>query len=147
MVSDGVMLHTQACLIANRESLRRPEVMDVGIELLEYFEAHQRADNYFMIWANVRGKSLEDVGELVTTRTKLGGLEGPTIAPIYPNPHAAQANPGYNWYSVSIAVGRPELSDAIEQLRAIGGSGIIVTPITYVFEEQPNRVAALKALA
>jgi ATP phosphoribosyltransferase len=39
------------------------------------------------------------------------------------------------------------LSDAIEQLRAIGGSGIIVTPITYVFEEQPNRVAALKALA
>jgi ATP phosphoribosyltransferase len=147
MITDGVMLHTQACLIANRESLRRPEVMDVGIELLEYFEAHQRADNYFMIWANVRGKTLEDVGELVTTRTNLGGLEGPTIAPIYPNPHAAQANPGYNWYSVSIAVGRPELSDAIEQLRAIGGSGIIVTPITYVFEEQPNRVAALKALA
>jgi ATP phosphoribosyltransferase len=147
MVSDGVMLHTQACLVANRESLRRPEVMNVGIELLEYFEAHQRADNFFMIWANVRGKSLQDVGELVTTRTNLGGLEGPTIAPIYPNPHAANANPGYHWYSVSIAVSRREMSDAIEQMRAIGGSGIIVTPITYVFEEQPARVAALKAFS
>lgn len=146
MLSDGVMLHTQACLIANRESLRRPEVMSVGIELLEYFEAHQRADNYFMIWANVRGKSMEDVGELVTTGTNLGGLEGPTIAPIYPNAAAASANPGLNWYSVSIAVSRHALSDAIEQLRSIGGSGIIVTPITYVFEEQPGRVSALKAL-
>lgn len=146
MVSDGVILHTQACLIANRESLRRPEVMNAGVELLEYFEAHQRADNYFMIWANVRGKSLEDVGELMTTRTNLGGLEGPTIAPIYPSPHAVKSNPGYRWYSVSIAVSRREMSDAIEQLRAIGGSGIIVTPITYIFEEQPARVAALKAL-
>ncbi len=144
MLADGVMLHTQACLIANRESLRRPEVMSAGIELLEFFEAHQRADNYFMVWANVRGKSMEDVGQLVTTRTTLGGLEGPTIAPIYPHPGAAKANPGFNWFSVSIAVSRHKLSEAIEQLRAIGGSGIIVTPITYVFEEQPGRVAALK---
>lgn len=147
MLSDGVVVHTQACLVANREALARPEVMATAIELLEYFEAHQRAAGYFMIWANVRGRSLEDVGERVVTHTTLGGLQGPTIAPIYPNSSTAGANPGLNWYSVSIAVGRHELSGAIEQLRGIGGSGVVVTPITYVFEEQPSRVAALRKFA
>jgi ATP phosphoribosyltransferase len=145
MLSDGVILQTQACLIANRDALSRPEVMDVAAELLEYFEAHQRAEGYFLVWANVRGTSFEDVGRLVTTRTTLGGLQGPTIAPIFPNPHSAEANPGAHWFSVSVAVSRTDLTDAIEQLRAIGGSGVIVTPTIYIFEEQPSRVAALRS--
>lgn len=146
VIEDGIILHTQASLVANHDALRRPEVMDVAIELLEYFEAHRRAEGYFMIWANVRGKSLEDVGRTVTLHTTLGGLQGPTIAPIYPNPHSAAANPDAHWFAVNIVVGRNELTDAVEQLRAIGGSGVVVTPTTYIFEEQPSRVAALRAL-
>ncbi len=145
VIEDGIILHTQASLVANCNSLKRPEVMDVAIEMLEYFEAHQRAEGYFMIWANVRGQSLEDVGRTITLHTTLGGLQGPTIAPIYPNPHSAAANPGAHWFAVNIVVGRHELTDAIEQLRAIGGSGVVVTPATYIFEEQPGRVAALRA--
>lgn len=145
VLEDGVILHTQASLVANCNSLKRPEVMDVAIEMLEYFEAHRRAEGYFMIWANVRGQSLEDVGRTITLHTTLGGLQGPTIAPIYPNPHSAAANPGAHWFAVNIVVGRHELTDAIEQLRAIGGSGVVVTPATYIFEEQPSRVAALRA--
>jgi ATP phosphoribosyltransferase len=145
-IEDGLILHTQASLVANRDALRRPEVMDVAIELLEYFEAHRRAEGYFMVWANVRGHSLEEVGRVITTHTTLGGLQGPTIAPIYPNPHSAAANPGAGWFAVNIVVGRSELTDAIEQLRAIGGSGVVVTPTTYIFEEQPSRVAAVRAL-
>jgi ATP phosphoribosyltransferase len=147
MLDDGVILHTQSALIANRESLMRPEVMAVAVELLEYIEAHQRAEGYFLIWANVRGKSFEDVGRQVTERTTLGGLQGPTIAPIFPNPHSAEANPDAHWFSVSVAVGHADLTDAIEQLRAIGGSGVIVTPTIFIFEEQPGRVAALRNLS
>lgn len=147
VIEDGVILRTQASLVANSNSLRRPEVMAVAIELLEYFEAHQRAEGYFMIWANVRGQSLEEVGRIITMHTTLGGLQGPTIAPIYPNPHSAAAHPGAHWFAVNIVVGRSELTDAIEQLRAIGGSGVVVTPTTYIFEEQPSRVAALRAFA
>jgi ATP phosphoribosyltransferase len=146
MLGDGVILHTQSALIANREALTRPDAMVVAVELIEYFEAHQRAEGYFLIWANVRGKSFEDVGRLVAERTTLGGLQGPTIAPIFPNPHSAEANPDAHWFSVSVAVSRDELTDAIEQLRAIGGSGVIVTPTVYIFEEQPSRVAALRDL-
>ncbi len=145
-IEDGVILHTQASLVANRDALRRAEVMKVATELLEYFEAHQRAEGYFMIWANVRGQSWEEVGRLLTAHTTLGGLQGPTIAPIYPNPHSAAANPGTQWFAVNIVVGRSELTAAIAQLRDIGGSGVVVTPITYIFEEQPARVAALRAL-
>ncbi|MCS7088691.1 MAG: ATP phosphoribosyltransferase [Thermoflexales bacterium] len=142
----GVILHSQASLVANRASLRRPEVMAVAIELLEYIEAHQRAEGYFMVWANVRGESLESVGRLITEQTTLGGLQGPTIAPIYPNPTSAAAHPHTRWFAVNVVVGRHHLTEAIEQLRAIGGSGVVVTPTTYIFEEQPSRVAALRAL-
>jgi len=144
MLPDGILLHTQASLVANSKALSRPEVKRVAIELLEYIEAHLRAQGHFFIVANVRGASLEDVGHTVTTQTTLGGLQGPTIAPIYPNPHSAVANAGQHWFSVSIVVSRAEMTHAINQLRAIGGSGVVVTPITYIFEEQPERIARLK---
>jgi ATP phosphoribosyltransferase len=146
VIDGGVMLHTQASLVANRESLKRQDVKDVAIELLEYIEAHQRAEGYFMVVANMRGASLDDVGRAVTLHTTLGGLQGPTIAPIYPNPLSAQSHPGAHWFAVTIVVSRGALTGAVEQLRAIGGSGVIVTPVTYIFEEQPSRVAALRAL-
>jgi ATP phosphoribosyltransferase len=37
---------------------------------------------------------------------------------------------------------------SIDELRAIGGSGVVVSPVTYIFEEEPARFAALqRALA
>lgn len=147
VIEDGIILKTQASLVANRVALQRDDVLAVAVELLEYFEAHQRAEGYFMVVANVRGASMEDVGRKVTLQTTLGGLQGPTIAPIYPNPSSASASPGAHWFAVTIVVSRLALTDAVDQLRAIGGSGVIVTPVTYIFEEQPSRVAALRALA
>jgi ATP phosphoribosyltransferase len=144
MIDDGTILNTQAVLIANRDALDAPAVRQIAIELLEYIEAHQRAEGYFLIWANVRGKSLEHVGERVTTQTTLGGLQGPTIAQIYPNTRETDASQEDRWFSVSVVVARSELTDAIEQMRGIGGSGVIVTPVTYIFEERPNRVQALR---
>lgn len=144
VVSDGIVLSTQASLIANRAALTRPAVRAVAVELLEYFEAHQRAEGYFMVVANVRGASLEDVGRKVTLQTTLGGLQGPTIAPVYPNPASAAADGAAHWFAVTLVVSRSALTSAVDQLRAIGGSGVVVTPITYIFEEQPARAAALR---
>ncbi|NKB16081.1 MAG: hypothetical protein HC774_02970 [Sphingomonadales bacterium] len=50
------------------------------------------------------------------------------------------------WFGITLMVKRNELTDAIDQLRRVGGSGVIVTPVAYVFEEQPDRVAALKKM-
>lgn len=145
-LDDGTILKTQACLVANAQSLRRADVMRTAVTLVEYIEAHLRAEDQYMIFANVRGESFEAVGRLVTTQTTLGGLQGPTVAPIYPNPSHANESRGNGWYSVSVVVGRGALTDAILQFRSIGGSGVVVTPITYIFEEQPDRVAQLRQL-
>ncbi|RPI93178.1 MAG: hypothetical protein EHM39_13045, partial [Chloroflexi bacterium] len=52
---------------------------------------------------------------------------------------------GGNWYSVSVVVRRDHLPQAITELRLIGGSGIIVSPVTYIFEEEPPRYKAMLA--
>ncbi len=148
MLADGTMLHTQSSLIAHTASMKRPEVMQIAVTVLEYIEAHLRAENYFMIIANIRGKSYEDVAYMMHVQTSLGGLQGPTIAPIYPNPlTTARTKTDEHWFGITLMVKRSELTHAVEQLRGVGGSGVIVTPVSYVFEEQPSRVAALKLLA
>ena len=144
MIEGGTVIETQSVLLANDANLARPAVMRIAVQLIEAIEAHLRAQGKLMIWANVRGDSLEDVGRTVTMRTSLGGLQGATIAHIFPNPHSAKENPDVNWFSVNVVVIRSELQDAINQLRGIGASGVVVTPITYIFEQQPLRVAALR---
>ena len=64
---------------------------------------------------------------------------------MYPNGGAAATNSDH-WFAVTIVVSRAALTDAVDQLRMIGGSGVIVTPVTYIFEEQPARVRALRGL-
>ncbi len=40
-------------------------------------------------------------------------------------------------------VRRDDLIPAIAELRAIGGSGVVVTPVTYIFEKEPDRIRAM----
>jgi len=136
-LKDGKILPSQAALIANREALsQREEVLAVARRLLEYIEAHLRAQENLLIIANMRGESPEAIAERIFGRATIGGLQGPTISPIY-------VRDGGSWYSVSIVVRRDQLPNAIADLRAIGGSGIIVTPMTYIFEEEPPRYKAM----
>ncbi len=134
---DGAIQPTQAVLIANREALRqRPEVLSMARRLLEYIEAHLRAQENLLVIANMRGESPEAIAQHMFTRPTIGGLQGPTISPVY-------VREGGPWYAVSIVVRRDQLPAAIADLRAIGGSGIIVTPVTYIFEEEPPRYKAM----
>ena len=45
--------------------------------------------------------------------------------------------------SVEVVVLKDKLVEVIHDLRSIGGSGVVVTPVSYVFEEEPERYAAL----
>ena len=134
---DGAIQPSQAVLIANRAALQnRPEVLEVAKRLLEYLEAHLRAQENLLVIANMRGESPEAIVERIFSRPTIGGLQGPTISPVY-------VRDGSPWYAVTIVVARAQLPDAIADLRAIGGSGIIVTPVTYIFEEEPPRYKAM----
>ena len=134
---NGVIQPSQAVLIANRQALQtRPEVLAMARRLLEYIEAHLRAQENLLVIANIRGESPEAIVERIFSRPTIGGLQGPTISPVY-------VREGSPWYAVTIVVRRDQLPNAIADLRAIGGSGIIVTPVTYIFEEEPPRYKAM----
>ncbi len=138
-LQDGVILTSQAVLIGNRHNLKgRPRVLDVALRLLEYIEARLRAEENYLVIANIRGESAEAVAQRVLSQPHIRGLQGPTIAPVF----SPQGEPTA-WFSISIVVRKTDLHQAIRELRAIGGSGVIVTPVRYIFEEEPPRSKAL----
>jgi ATP phosphoribosyltransferase len=135
---DGVIQPSQAALIANREALQtHPEVLEMARRLLEYIEAHLRAKDNLLVIANMRGENPEAIAQKIFTQTNVGGLQGPTISPVIVRDGML------NWYSVTVVVRRDRLPQAISELRFIGGSGIIVSPVIYIFEEEPPRYTAM----
>lgn len=142
-LDDGIILQSEACLVANPDALRqKPHVQIVARRLLERFEGHLQATGRYLLFANMRGESPEAVASRVLTQAGLGGLTGPTIAPIYSH----QLSEAGHWFSVSIVVDGKMLYQSISQLRGIGASGVVVTPITYIFDEYPERCQRLDGL-
>ncbi len=139
-LAGGVIQPSQAALIANRSALKKdPQVLILARQLLEFIEAHLRATENLMVTANMRGESPQAIAHLMFTQTNIGGLQGPTISRVY----VRDDNPG--WFAVNIVVRRNYLFQAINELRGIGGSGVIVTPVSYIFEEEPPRYKAMLA--
>jgi ATP phosphoribosyltransferase len=140
-IERGTILTSEACLIGNRHTLRnRPEVLMVAQQLLEFIDAHLRATGFHAIIANIQGESAEAVAQEVLSQPDLAGLQGPTISPVYLRDSSAG-----NWYAISIIVRKERLVQAVGGLRAIGGSGVVVSPATYIFEDEPVTVRELLA--
>ncbi len=137
-LKDGLIQASQSVLIANHAVLKtNPRALAVVRQLLEFVEARLRAKDNLSIFANIRGESAESVATRMFTQKTIGGLNGPTISPIV----VRDGDP--NWHGVHIIIHRDQLFEAVSELRAIGGSGVVVTPVTYIFEEEPPRYKAM----
>jgi ATP phosphoribosyltransferase len=137
-LEDGTIIQSQAVLIANRCALKeRPEVLSVAHTILELAEAHLRAEARLSVFANIRGESPEAIAERIFAQETIGGLQGPTVS------RMIVRDGNLNWYAVHIIVRRDQISQAMAELRSIGGSGVVVTPVTYIFEEEPERCRAM----
>jgi ATP phosphoribosyltransferase len=137
VLEDGVILRSQAVFFANRTALKqRPEALRLAHQLLEYIEAYLRGQENYMVIANMRGDSAEAIAHAMFQQPDLGGLQGPTLAPVI-------TRTGEHWHSVTIVVHKDRLMPAVRALRAVGGSGVIVSPVTYIFEEEPERARRL----
>ncbi|KAK8967330.1 hypothetical protein KSP40_PGU001402 [Platanthera guangdongensis] len=140
-IKGGVVLESQAVLIGSKKSLtQRPGVLDVTHEILERLEAHLRAAGQYTVTANMKGNSAEEVAEKILTQESLSGLQGPTISPVYCK-HSGKVK--VNFYAIAICVPRKALYTSVKQLRSIGGSGVLVSPLTYIFEEETPRWRSL----
>jgi ATP phosphoribosyltransferase len=135
---DGTLLSSQAVLIANTGTLKtRPEALQMARTLIEFFEAHLRASENLGIFANMRGESPEAIADLIFANCHVKGLQGPTISRVIVQ------NPETNWYAVNIIVPRVQVFQTITELRGIGGSGVVVMPLTYIFDEEPPRYRSM----
>lgn len=139
-LDDGTVFSSQAIFIGNRNALvNKPAVLTMTEQMLELIEAHLHAKGQYMIFANMRGETVEEVAEQVMQQPELGGLQFPTIAPLITNSDAG------TWWSINLVVKQRNMYRAIQQIREIGGSGVVVTPVSYIFEEEPIRIRKLLA--
>ncbi|XP_074309273.1 ATP phosphoribosyltransferase 2, chloroplastic [Silene latifolia] len=142
-IDGGVVLQSQAVLVASRKSLiGRSGVLDTTHEILERLEAHLRAMGQFTVTANMRGSSAEEVAERILSQSSLSGLQGPTVSPVF-SKRGGKPSPDY--FAIVICVPKKDLYKSVQQLRAIGGSGVLVSPLTYIFDEETPRWSQLLA--
>ncbi|MDQ5854650.1 MAG: ATP phosphoribosyltransferase [Chloroflexota bacterium] len=140
IVAGTTILRSQACLIAGRRALQQDAAKLRTVQtVLELIEARRRARGYAQVIANVPGESAADVGQRVALSPDLGGLQGPTVAPVYDREDGALGA----WFAVSVIVGADRILPAVAQLRALGSTGIVVLPLQYAFGEQSQAFAQL----
>lgn len=140
IISDGIILESQACLIGNRAVLRHNTiVLNTLRTLLELIDATQQGRGYYQIVANIAGSSAAAIAEKVAANPVTRGLQGPTIAPIY----GLGASGSEQWHTITIIIPAPRLLEAVEYLRSIGGTQTIVSPVRYIFLEYSPTFARL----
>lgn len=149
-VRDGVILDSNACLVANLRALReRPEVLDTARVLLETIDAALTGRSFYQVTANIRGSSAETVAHAVAGHPITRGLQGPTVAPIYAS-HTLDTDgiSDGTWFSATIIVASAHLLEAVGHLRTIGGTQATAIPVRYVFLPQsPSYQRLLDRLA
>jgi ATP phosphoribosyltransferase len=108
--------------------------------MLEMIGANLRGKKNVAIFANVRGASTQEIAQKVFEQDVISGLQGPTISPIL-----TRGDEGF--FAIHIVVKKEQLHQAIGEIREIGGSGVVVSPVSYIFEEEPSELTAMmKAL-
>lgn len=138
-LSDGTILSSEACLIANRERLKTdPQTLEIARLLLEMISAHLRGKQNLAIFANVRGSSEDELAQNIFQKDVISGLQGPTISRILTRDQD-------DFYAIHIVVKKEQLPQAISEIREIGGSGVVVSPVNFIFDEQPGEIVAMLA--
>ena len=129
-IRGGTILESEACLIANRHSLRSDQAkLGKAKALAELMDAHLESQELYSITANMKGEAPEEVATYVLNHADISGLRGPTISKVY-------TPDGEGWYAVTVVVERERLLQAVDHLRRLGGSSVTVSQPNYVFRSQ-----------
>jgi len=128
-LADGLILSSEACLIANSRALREREaVTRVSRSMLELIDATLRGRRHSRVTASVRGESARDVVDRLLAEAV---IETPDQSAVVPLEKLDSQGGGDLW--VSLTVGKPRLLRCVTCLRDMGASNIVVTPVRYHF--------------
>ena len=147
LLDDGVVLHSQACLIANARLLRENEqALYLASMMLELIEARMQARNRLLLTALMQAETSEEMHQVFgrlnqRLNSLVSGLE--LQASLIEGQNAT--NP-YR-YSISgvtnVRGSATEFLEIVAALRSAGAVHINFTPLTYRFAEESTSVRTL----
>jgi len=139
-IEGGKIISSEGVLVANKRALKeRSGLLPIVKELIERLDAHLEAEEYFSVTANMYGDSPEGIAtRLMNSPKKLGGLTGPTINNVYTRNSSGEAAE-LGFYAACICVKKGDLYESVKELRRLGGTGVLVQPMTFIFDELPPR--------
>lgn len=155
-IRGGDILRSSACVIASKtikdafKKEKKPPKLTLAKQLIDRFEAQLNSRKYWLITGNVKilGKEKDLKNELTRDLSKkdlgLLGQLGPTIAPVL-NIHNDTTNETGKTYSVSIQVKSENLEQAIKILRDKTGRDILVSPTSFVYDNESKAYNSLIA--
>jgi ATP phosphoribosyltransferase len=136
---NGTILNAEACLISNKKRLQdNPSTLKMATQLLEMIGAYLRGKQNLAVFANIRAENMDDISEKIFQKSVISGLQGPTVSQILTRDNE-------NFYAIHVVVNKDALQTAIQEIREIGGSGVVVSPVNYIFEEEPGEIKKMLA--
>jgi len=147
LLDDGVVLRSQACLIANARLLRENEqALHLASMMLELIEARMQARNRSMLTAHMQAETPEEMQRIFTTLTQrlqslVSGLEFQAS-----NSEGDVTSNSYR-YTISgvlnVAGSTAGFLEVVATLRSAGAVHINVMPLTYHFAQESVSVHTL----
>jgi ATP phosphoribosyltransferase len=146
VLRNGLIMHTECSLIGNRRALAgSAEKRELTRRMVELIEARLRAQGYYSVTANIRGRSERDVAAALHASPATRGMRGPTVARVYTAEEPGAGGADVEWFAATIIVGADSLQPAVDHLRAVGGTGMSVVPVRYLFDERSQHFARVLA--
>lgn len=136
MIKQGTIASSEAILIGNRTALNNKKTLAAARGLIEYVEGTLRAQKFVSVFVNMRGETPEEIINAIFSQEGLEGLQGPTISTVFTKSEGKM-------HAIHVIIEKANLQKAIRNLRAIGGSGVVVAQAIYIFEEEPFRYVEL----
>ena len=149
LLDDGVVLRSQACLIANARLLSRHEqALQLAVTMLELIDARMQARNRSLLTAYLQADSTDRADSICAElNRRLKPLAAHSELRIASSRLIGDAE--HNWYTISgeVDAGKgpaSELLEIVAVLRSAGAVHINVIPLSYRFTEESASVRALR---
>src|SRR5258707_6591480 len=148
LLDDGVVLRSQACLIANTRLLQQDKrALHLTSIMLELIEARMQARNRSMLTASMQVESADEMQRICTrVNQRLQGLVSSLEFQVLSS--EGQHKASYHVYTLSgvvnVGSSATELLEIVATLRSEGATHINITPLTFRFAGEAVNVRALR---
>jgi len=135
-LSDGTILSSEACIVANTLTINDPSKLAATKIILELLEAYLSGIKYYHLTANINGKNETEITNKLSAKSELMGIRGPSLSTVYTSTNA-------NLFSITLIIKHEAVLETVDHIRKCGGMDIACSQIDYLFENKSKSYATL----